>query len=183
MHFGKQHALSQEKLAKQLYVSRQTISSWENDKTYPDLKSLLILSKIVNKSVDSLVKGDIDQVRYQMMRRKICWLYITNILCLVLIYLAFISLHWLPLSISIVIMVTFTIFGIENTFYLIKFSNRNNLHNVHQILNYLNGKHAQKNKISKRKLWIQYIFGGLLGVIISLAFLFLISKYILGMHF
>lgn len=190
MHFGKQlilirkqHALSQEELAKQLYVSRQTISSWENDKTYPDLKSLLILSKIVNKSVDSLVKGDIDQVRYQMMRQKICWLYITNILCLVLIYLAFISLHWLPLSISIVIMVTFTILGIENTFYLIKFSNRNNLHNVHQILNYLNGKHAQKNKISKRKLWIQYIFGGLLGVLISLVFLFLISKYILEMHF
>ncbi|TOY74937.1 hypothetical protein DIS16_10915 [Levilactobacillus brevis] len=62
MHFGKQlilirkqHGLSQEKLAKQLYVSRQTISSWENDKTYPDLKSLLILSKIANKSVDSRV--------------------------------------------------------------------------------------------------------------------------------
>lgn len=190
MHFGKQlilirkqHGLSQEKLAKQLYVSRQTISSWENDKTYPDLKSLLILSKIVNKSVDSLVKGDIDQVRYQMRRRKMCWLYITNILCLVLIYLAFISLHWLPLSISIVIMVTFTILGVENTLYLIKFSNRNKLHNVHQILNYLNGKHTQENEISKRKLWIQYILGGLLGVLISLAFLFLISKYILGMHF
>lgn len=174
MHFGKQlilirkqYGLSQEKLAKQLYVSRQTISSWENDKTYPDLKSLLILSKIVNKSVDSLVKGDIDQVRYQMSRRKMCWLYITNILCLVLIYLAFISLHWLPLSISIVIMVTFTILGVENTLYLIKFSNRNKLHNVHQILNYLNGKHTQENEISKRKLWIQYIwvaFWGYLSV-------------------
>lgn len=99
------------------------------------------------------------------MRRKICWLYITNVLCLLLIYLGFISLHWLPLSISIVIMVTFTVLGIENTLYLIKFSYRNNLHNVRQILNYLNGKHAQQTKLSKQKLWIQYIFWGLLGVI------------------
>lgn len=57
MYFGKQLALmrkqrdlSQEKLARQLYVSRQTISSWENDKTYLDLKSLLILSKyLINR--------------------------------------------------------------------------------------------------------------------------------------
>lgn len=190
MYFGKQLALmrkqrdlSQEKLARQLYVSRQTISSWENDKTYLDLKSLLILSKIFNKSVDSLVKGDIDQVRYQMMRRKIYWLYISNIFCLILIYLAFTSLHWLPLSISLILMVTFTILGIENTFYLIKFSNRTNLHNVHQIMNYLNGKTSQANEINKRNLWIQYIAGGFLGIFISLLFLFLISKYILDIHF
>lgn len=51
MHFGKQlklirrqHGLSQEKLAKQRYVSRQKISSWENDKTYSYLKSLLSLA-------------------------------------------------------------------------------------------------------------------------------------------
>lgn len=80
-------------------------------------------------------------------------------------------------------MVTFTILGVENTFYLIKFSNINNLHNVHQILNYLNGKYTQENEINKRKFWVQYILGVLLGVLISLAFLFLISKYILGMHF
>ena len=80
-------------------------------------------------------------------------------------------------------MVTFTILGVENTLYLIKFSNRNNLHNVHQILNYLNGKYTQENEINKRKFWVQYILGVLLGVLTSLAFLFLISKYILGMHF
>ena len=188
MNFGKQlilirkqHGFSQEKLAQKLYVSRQTISSWENNKTYPDLKSLLILSEIVDTSVDNLVKGDIDQLRYQRMRRKVYWLYITNVLCLLLIYLAFISLHWLPLSISLVAMVTFTILGIENTLYLIKFSNSTNLHNIRQILNYLNGKSTQKNKLTKQNLWIQYIFGGFLGILISLLLLFLISKYILGM--
>lgn len=29
--------LSQEELAEKLYVSRQTISNWERDKTYPDI--------------------------------------------------------------------------------------------------------------------------------------------------
>lgn len=29
--------LSQEELAKRIYVSRQTISNWENEKSYPDM--------------------------------------------------------------------------------------------------------------------------------------------------
>ena len=36
--------LSQEELAERIYVSRQTISNWETDKTYPDIQSLLLLS-------------------------------------------------------------------------------------------------------------------------------------------
>ena len=38
--------LSQEKLADRVYVSRQTISNWENDKSYPDVNSLVLLSEI-----------------------------------------------------------------------------------------------------------------------------------------
>lgn len=52
--------LSQDELAGRVYVSRQTISSWENDKTYPDVQSLLLLSEIFGTSVDSLIKGDVD---------------------------------------------------------------------------------------------------------------------------
>ena len=49
---------SQEVLAEKAYVSRQTISNWENDKSYPDIHSLLILGKLFNISLDELVKGD-----------------------------------------------------------------------------------------------------------------------------
>lgn len=52
--------ISQDELASRVYVSRQTISSWENDKTYPDVQSLLLLSEIFGTSVDSLIKGDVD---------------------------------------------------------------------------------------------------------------------------
>ena len=37
--------LSQEELADKIYVSRQTISNWENEKNYPDIKNSAILLK------------------------------------------------------------------------------------------------------------------------------------------
>ena len=42
-----QAGMSQDDLAMRVYVSRQTISSWENDKTYPDVQSLLLLSDLL----------------------------------------------------------------------------------------------------------------------------------------
>lgn len=51
--------LSQEQLAEKPYVSRQTISNWERDKTYPDVQSLLMLSILFDTSIDTLVKGDV----------------------------------------------------------------------------------------------------------------------------
>ncbi|MGI6105005.1 MAG: helix-turn-helix transcriptional regulator [Raoultibacter sp.] len=51
--------ISQDELAERIYVSRQTISSWENDKTYPDVQSLLMLSVLFETTVDELIKGDV----------------------------------------------------------------------------------------------------------------------------
>ena len=49
--------LSQEDVAERIFVSRQTISNWETDRTYPDVQSLLLLSEIFGTSIDELVKG------------------------------------------------------------------------------------------------------------------------------
>ena len=54
---------SQEDLAERVYVSRQTISSWENGKSYPDLQSLLLLSEIFSISLDELIKGDVEEMK------------------------------------------------------------------------------------------------------------------------
>ena len=54
------HNITQEEFADKLYVSRQTISSWENDKSYPDIHSLLMISDMFKISLDDLVKGDIE---------------------------------------------------------------------------------------------------------------------------
>ena len=46
------HGWSQDDLAEKAYVSRQTISNWENDKSYPDLQSLLLLGSLFGLSLD-----------------------------------------------------------------------------------------------------------------------------------
>lgn len=50
--------LTQEEVAKKLSVTRQTLSNWENEKSYPDLDQLLKLSDIYHFSIDSLLRGD-----------------------------------------------------------------------------------------------------------------------------
>ena len=65
MTFGKtlkerrsQLDLTQQEVAKKLYISRQTISNWENGKSYPDLDMLIKISDVYHVSIDSLLKGD-----------------------------------------------------------------------------------------------------------------------------
>ena len=70
MEIGKQirkyrteQKLSQYDLADKVYVTRQTISNWENDRNYPDIRSLVLLSNVFGISLDILVKGDLEQMK------------------------------------------------------------------------------------------------------------------------
>lgn len=51
-----QKSMNQEDLAEQLGVTRQTISSWETGKSYPDLVSIIKISDIFDISLDELLK-------------------------------------------------------------------------------------------------------------------------------
>ena len=55
--------LSQDDLADRVYVTRQTISNWENNRNYPDIRSLVLLSNVFGISLDILVKGDLEQMK------------------------------------------------------------------------------------------------------------------------
>ena len=50
--------LTQEKAAEKIDVSRQTISNWENEKSYPDIISVIALSDLYSVSLDELLKED-----------------------------------------------------------------------------------------------------------------------------
>ena len=63
--------LSQEELANRVYVSRQTISNWENDKSYPDVNSLVLLSETFQISLDNLIKGDIEIMKDVIQKEEI----------------------------------------------------------------------------------------------------------------
>ena len=50
--------LTHEKAAEKIDVSSQTISNWENEKSYPDIISVIALSDLYSVSLDELLKGD-----------------------------------------------------------------------------------------------------------------------------
>ena len=53
----KKNQMSQEELAELLGVSRQAVSKWELGEGYPEVEKLLVLSKKLNISLDSLMTG------------------------------------------------------------------------------------------------------------------------------
>ncbi len=84
--------LTQEDVAQRIFVSRQTMSSWETGKTYPDVQSLLLLSNLFGVSIDSLVKGDVetmketivkDAVRMERLSIGMVGLLLAGVACLV----------------------------------------------------------------------------------------------------
>lgn len=56
------HSLSQEDLAEQLGVSRQTISNWENDRTVPALDYMKKLCEEYQLSLDQLFRIETNEV-------------------------------------------------------------------------------------------------------------------------
>ena len=65
MKFGEQirkcrthQSLTHQDAADYVHVTRQTISNWENGKSYPDLNMLLTISDLYHVSVDALLRED-----------------------------------------------------------------------------------------------------------------------------
>ncbi len=87
----KEQGLTQEAFAEKFHVTRQTVSNWENEKSYPDLHTLVKISDMFHISLDELLKGD--SVMVQDMDKKIKRhpLYKGAIIALVLIVAALVS--------------------------------------------------------------------------------------------
>lgn len=60
----KKKRLTQEQAAEYLKVSRQTISNWENEKTYPDIFNVVLMSEFYQVSLDYLLKGEKEMPNY-----------------------------------------------------------------------------------------------------------------------
>lgn len=76
--------LSQEELAEQLGVTRQTISSWETAKSYPDIISVIKMSDIFDISLDKMLKEDkklIENMQSQMNTTKNHQSLVLTLLC------------------------------------------------------------------------------------------------------
>ncbi|MCO4648517.1 transcriptional regulator [Streptococcus infantarius subsp. infantarius] len=68
--YRKIYNLSQEQLADKIFVSRQTVSNWENDKTYPDIQIIMSLSILFNVSLDELIREDLEEMKMKISNNK-----------------------------------------------------------------------------------------------------------------
>ena len=84
-----QNGWSQEVLAEKAFVSRQTVSNWENNKSYPDIHSLVLLGNIFNISLDELIKGDVEVMKNEINKNEVkefnTWGWIMTGLMLIMI--------------------------------------------------------------------------------------------------
>lgn len=55
----KSRGMSQEQLAEQLNLTRQTISKWELDQSTPDMEYIIKLSDLFGVTTDYLIKGGV----------------------------------------------------------------------------------------------------------------------------
>ena len=87
----KERGLTQEAFAKMYNVTRQTVSNWENEKSYPDLSTVVKISDEFNVSLDILLKGDFRMVKDIDKKIKKQPFYIGIIIGLVIIVVALFS--------------------------------------------------------------------------------------------
>ena len=87
----KERGLTQEAFAKMDNVTRQTVSNWENEKSYPDLSTVVKISDEFNVSLDVLLKGDFRMVKDIDKKIKKQPFYIGIIIGLVIIVVALFS--------------------------------------------------------------------------------------------
>ena len=169
--------LSQEDLAEKIYVTRQTISNWENEKSYPDIHSLLLLSSLFNVSLDQLIKGDVEIMKKEINKAAVAefnWFSkIFNILFIVSI-IAFVPLVVFLKIYGIVIWTVLYLITLGFGIKVEKLKKNNDLHTYKEIVAFSEGKcldEIQKQReIGKRpyQAVLKPIMGAVIGMVIAM---------------
>ena len=63
LNIRKEKQLTQEQFGALFHVTRQTVSNWKNEKSYPDLQMLIDISNQFEISLDTLIKEDSKMVK------------------------------------------------------------------------------------------------------------------------
>lgn len=119
-----QSHLTQEAVADLILVSRQTISNWENEKSYPDIVNLIKLSDLYQISLDTLLKDDgkmiehldktTNAVKSNQKLQTFLLSYLAMMTCLLFLSLFFLKSYYFLLFLSIIM-----ILGVLILFYQI----------------------------------------------------------------
>ena len=150
-------SLSQEELADKIFVTRQTISNWENEKNYPDIKSLVMLSSLFGISLDSLVKGDLEEMKKQIKESDIQEFHRQGTIMAIFMVLMILSpiplvrlFHWIGFAVWGVLAAT----GIVYAFSTERWKKQQDIHTWKEITAFMEGKRLdeidKQREIGKR---------------------------------
>ena len=110
----KEYELTQEDFAQKFNVTRQTVSNWENEKSYPDLLTLIKISDEFGYSLDTMLKENPDMTEdmneninlgktlIKMYEKGIVIAIIGAIACLIMVVISFITYDVVAIIIWIV---------------------------------------------------------------------------------
>ena len=177
--------LSQEELAEKIYVTRQTISNWENEKSYPDIHSLLALSSLFEISLDQLIKGDIEIMKQEIDKEKVGKFNRLAKLFAVL-FIASIAV-FVPLVVflrfyGVIIWAILYLITLITAVLVEKLKKSNNIHTYKEIVAFSEGNTLsliqKQGEIGKRpyQTALKFLVGGLIGAIIAAIAIIVLSN-------
>lgn len=169
--FREQQKISQEELALKIFVSRQTISNWETNKSCPDVKSLITLSNIFNVSLDNFIKEDIKEMREIVEKATIKKFNVISVVFLIELIVVAISAY--PLfsikgNIGIIIWLCLFAITLYTASKIEKFKRAMNIQTYKEILAFIDGKqltHDETQQEIGKRNYQKIIFAFIAGVI------------------
>lgn len=166
--------LSQEELADRIFVTRQSVSNWENGRTYPDLQSLLRLSDLFGLSLDELIKGDIETMKEEINRLEIQkmnrWGGILALLMLTLMLLPAPLLKLLDTAGFLLVMAPLFLVGMAVALKVEKIKKDNDVHTYKEIVAFSEGRRLDEldKAVEKGKRPYQALVAALSSALLTL---------------
>ena len=166
--------LSQEELADRIFVTRQSVSNWENGRTYPDLQSLLRLSDLFGLSLDELIKGDIETMEEEINKLEIQkmtrWGGILALLMLTLMLLPAPLLKLLDTAGFLLVMAPLFLVGMAVALKVEKIKKDNDVHTYKEIVAFSEGRRLDEldKAVEKGKRLYQALVAALSSALLAL---------------
>lgn len=179
--------LSQEELADKIYVTRQTISNWENNKSYPDIHSLLLLSSLFNISLDQLIKGDIENMKDEINKQDLRTFNRDGVIFTLLLVLCVVSVVPLTVFLGYYGLLIFAVVYAVASYYamrLEKYKKNNDIQTYKEIVSFTEGKRLDElekaQEIGKRPYQkaLAVCISGLITFIVCMIFVWIFKSKI-----
>ncbi|WP_053942200.1 helix-turn-helix domain-containing protein [Kallipyga gabonensis] len=182
-YYRSEKELSQEELAERIFVSRQTISNWENNKNYPDINSIVLLSEIFGVSIDHLIRGDVEQMKKEINAEEVRKMNGYSLMMLILMLVAIISLMPLIKFIGLYAFIPYLVLVTCALFFALKIEKikkNNDIQTYKEIVAFTEGKRLdeiqqieEKAKRPYQKIIIVFLFVAI-AILISGVMIFLL---------